>query len=441
MFRYLFSDRRRLRAARTALEHLAPLLDARVCVRLWDGSVVPLGREADPRFALAVSSPGVVSSLLRRPSLDNVFQHYAAGRIDFQGGDLMDFIAAARVKNSRTRLRQVNKWLLARQAVPFLFYPADHSSVQHQVAANQATRPPRRHSAEFVQFHYDLGNEFYQLFLDPELMQYSCAYFTDWGNSLEQAQQDKLEMICRKLRLRPGETLFDPGCGWGGLVCYAAQHHGVQAYGTTLSRQQAEFAQEKIRRLGLQDRAKVELRDYSEVEGTFDKIASIGLMEHIGIANYPRYFQKMYALLRDRGILINHAIARCGKLKHGRAARPRAAQAVIQKYIFPGGELDHIGNTVAAMERCHFEVRDVEAWREHYSLTTKIWCQRLSANREKAEALVGSESYRMWTAYLAGFSFGFTDGALGLYQIVSTKHASKGVSGMPPTRQHLYASS
>ncbi len=177
-------------------------------------------------------------------------------------------------------------------------------------------------------------------------MQYSCGYFTDWNNSLEQAQRDKIDMICRKLRLQPGEKMLDIGCGWGGLICHAAQKYGVKAHGVTLSQEQHDYTIEKVRRLGLEDLVTVELRDYNTLDGTYDKISSIGMYEHVGIANYPTYFRKIWSLLRDRGILLNHGITRRAKRQKGRFARMRPEHKLIAKYIFPGGELDHIGHTV-----------------------------------------------------------------------------------------------
>jgi cyclopropane-fatty-acyl-phospholipid synthase len=438
MFSLFFSGAARLRAARAALQHLAGALDARVCVRLWDGSVVPLGRDADPGFCLAIRSPGVIGSLLRRPTLDNCLEHYAAGRIDFEGGDLIAFAERARVPGLKARLRGLRKGWLLRQALPFLFCPADRSAVRHRFDDGAGRRAGLANNPKLIQFHYDAGNDFYRLFLGRE-MQYSCAYFTDWGNDLERAQQDKLEMICRKLRLGEGERLLDVGCGWGGLICYAARRYGVRAHGITLSQQQLDFAREKARREGLQGRVSVELCDYAQVEGSYDKIASIGMFEHVGFANHAGYFRKLYALLRDRGVLLNHSIARGAKSSRRRFLKARPEHRFIQKYIFPGSELDHVGHTLEELEACRFEVHDVEGWREHYARTTRLWCQRLSARRDEAVRLVGEERYRLWVAYLAGVSFAFADGSLRIFQVVATKHAAKGASGMPPTREGLYA--
>jgi cyclopropane-fatty-acyl-phospholipid synthase len=431
-------DQQRLEAARTILQHIATAVEAPFSVRLWDGSMIPLGPDVDPRFFISLSGPGVIGSILRRPTLENVLRHYASGQIDFHGGDLMAFGEVARSRRAKARLRGLSKSLLLRHALPLLTTPPDKAELQHGFASDETGRDEaQRKNQDFIQFHYDVSNEFYQLWLDPE-MQYSCAYYTDWDNSLEQAQLDKLEMICRKLRLLPGEKMLDIGCGWGGLLCYAAQHYGVHAHGVTLSQRQYDFAQEKIKRLGLEDRVTIDLRDYATLEGSYDKIVSVGMYEHIGIANYPQYFRKVYSLLRDRGIFLNHGITRRAKANRRNFQRITPEKRLILKYIFPGSELDHIGHTVEVMEATGFEVHDVEAWREHYALTTKYWCQRLTARREEAIKLVGSERYRLWVAYLAAVSFNFTDGPLRIYQVVTSKHGSKGLSGMPPTRRHLY---
>jgi cyclopropane-fatty-acyl-phospholipid synthase len=432
------SPARQLEAARTALAHIAELLDARFSVRLWDGSRVPLGSNVHPLLDVAIQGPGVIGSLLRWPTLDNLVRHYATGRIEIHGGDLIEFFEAARVPRSRERLKQLRPGVLLKSALPFLLAPAEKVRPQHVFTGDEVARTrARRNDKDYIQFHYDLGNDFYQLFLDPE-MQYSCGYFNDWNNSLEQAQRDKMEMICRKLRLAPGERLLDIGCGWGGLICYAAQHYGVQAHGVTLSQAQFDFAQEKIHCLGLEDRVTVELRDYATLKGKYDKIASIGMYEHVGVANYPTYFGKLNSLLRDRGILLNHGITRPAKPNKRRFRRIRPEQRLILKYIFPGGELDHIGHTCESLENSRFEVHDAEDWREHYARTTRLWCQRLSARRDEAIALIGPERYRLWVAYLAGVSFAFLDGSARIYQVVASKHAARGRSELPLTRADLY---
>jgi cyclopropane-fatty-acyl-phospholipid synthase len=429
---------RQIDAAKSMLAELAKALNARFSVELWDGSVVPMGHEVEPGLRVVIRSPGVIGSILRWPTLDNLVRQYATGQISIVGGDLIRFFEAARVPKSRERLKQLKLSTLLKGGWPFLFARQERKETQHAYAGDRVARSGgERDNKDYIQFHYDLGNEFYQLFLDPE-MQYSCGYFSEWNNSLEQAQQDKLAMICRKLRLGPGEKFLDIGCGWGGLICHAAAKYGVKAHGVTLSQEQFEFAREKIRRLGLEGLVKVEIRDYTTLNGKYDKIASVGMYEHVGIANYPAYFSKINSLLRDRGILLNHGITRPAKKNKRGFHRIRPEHRLILKYIFPGGELDHIGHTCEVLESSRFEVHDVEDWREHYARTTRLWCQRLSARREEAIALVGPERYNLWAAYLAGVSFGFLDGSIRIYQVVASKHAARGRAELPPTRADLY---
>src|ERR1700748_3198828 len=290
-----------------------------------------------------------------------------------------------------------------------------------------------------VHYHYDLSNRFYELFLDPEMV-YSCAYFKDWDNDLATAQADKLDMICRKRRLKPGETFLDIGCGWGALVCHAATHYGVRAHGVTLAEEQLAYAREKVVRLGLEDKVTLELRDYSLLDGGYDKIASIGMFEHVGIANHATYFETINRLLKPGGLYLHHAIAlRSKSFERFRRSRGReaAAATAIGRYIFPGGELDHVGMSVGNLEMHNFEVDDVEAWREQHMHTTRRWHDRLAANIERAERQVGREKTRLWIAYLAVVSIAFMQGTVGIFQTLASRRV-RGPSGLPPTRADLY---
>ncbi len=429
---------KKLTAARRIVEDLAHHLDLDMSVRLWDGSVVPLGSRVTSPLAITIASPGVIASLLRRPTLDRLIRHYAHGQIGFEGGTLIDLGRQFEGDggSSRKRLKGMSKRRMVGHLLPFLLAPADKPERSRAYGGDaEGEGRGQAENRDFIQFHYDVGNPFYRLFLDPE-MQYSCAYFTDWGNSLEEAQRDKLEMICRKLRLKPGDRLLDIGCGWGGLICHAAEHYGVTAHGVTLSDAQIELARERIAAKGLEDRVTVEIRDYAELSGSYDKIASVGMYEHIGIANIDTYFKKVRGLLAPDGLFLNHAISRRAKRRKRRFSA-RAEQKALQKYIFPGGELDDIGHTVGAMEKQGFEVHDVEGWREHYAMTTQFWCERLTARRDEAVAMVGEETYRIWVAYLAGCSLAFSRGTARIYQTLASRSA-KGPSPLPPTRADLY---
>jgi cyclopropane-fatty-acyl-phospholipid synthase len=396
-----------------------------------------LGKNVDTEFFIAINGPGVMGALLRRPTYENLLLQYINGSVGIHG-DLIDFVAVAREKRPTKKLKKINKFFFLRQALPLLLSFSEKISVQHEYQDDEVGRKEsRRDNKKFIQFHYDMSNNFYALFLGDE-MQYSCGYFTDPDNSLDQAQYDKLDIICRKLRLKPEEKLLDIGCGWGGLICHAAQNYGVKAHGVTLSQEQFDYTTAKVKRLGIEDRVTVELRDYSTLEDTYDKIASIGMFEHIGLANMSKYFQKINSLLRDRGILLNHGISRHAKLTRRAARKIRPERRLLLKYIFPGSEIDNVGHSIDLLEINGFEVHDVEALREHYALTTRHWYKRLMARKEEAINFVGIEKFRLWALYLAGVSIGFTDGSIHICQIVATKHSAKGASGLPFTRADLY---
>jgi cyclopropane-fatty-acyl-phospholipid synthase len=428
---------RQLAAAKELAREFAEKLDLNASLRLWDGSVTPLGKNVTGPFQIAIADAGVIGSLLRWPTLDNFIRQYVDKGVDFSGGTLIDLGSQLNKGGRSVKLKGRDALKLIGKLAPFLMARTDDATDDHGFEGEITGR--RRKVADnkdYIQFHYDLSNDFYALFLDPEMV-YSCAYYTDWNNDVAQAQLDKLEMICRKLRLKARERFLDIGCGWGGLICHAAKNYGVTAHGITLSEEQLAFAKEKIARLGLQDRVTVELKDYSMMTGTFDKIASIGMYEHIGLKNIPGYMGKMQSLLAPEGLFLNHAISRRAPKQGWFKRRLRPEQKAIAKYIFPGGELDDIGHSVFAMERAGFEVLDVEAWRLHYARTCKLWCERLTARRDDALKYVSEEKYRIWVAYLAGVSLAFSRGTLRINQTLASKNAKR-PPAVPPTRADLY---
>lgn len=431
------ASERQIEAAKTLVRELGDRLDLNASVRLWDGSLTPLGRNVTGPFEIAIAGPGVIGSLVRWPSLDNFIRHYVSKGVDFTGGTVIDLGLQLNRGGRSVRIKGLEAVKLAAKLRHFLFAPADNPADRGGFAGDITGKSRKTaDNKAFIQFHYDLSNDFYALFLDPEMV-YSCAYFIDWENDVAEAQRDKLEMICRKLRLKPGDRLLDIGSGWGGLVCHAARNYGVKAHGITLSEEQLAFAREKVKRLGLEDQITFELTDYSAVTGTYDKIASIGMYEHIGLKNIPAYMSKVRSLLAEDGLFLNHAISRRAPRASWLGRRMRPEQRAIAKYIFPGGELDDVGHSVTAMERAGLEVHDVEAWRLHYARTCKLWCERLTAERERAIAHVGEEKYRIWVAYLAGVSLAFSRGTLRIFQTLASKSAKR-PPALPPTRADLY---
>ena len=288
--------------------------------------------------------------------------------------------------------------------------------------------------AAAIAHHYDVGNDFYALFLDP-LMVYTCAYYRDPDGKLEQAQADKLDLVCRKLRLAPGEMLLDIGCGWGGLSMWAARHYGVRAHGVTLSRAQAEWAAARIAEDGLGDRCRVEHGDFRDLApgARYDKIAAVGVIEHVGIGNYPAFFGRVSQMLNDGGLYLNHGIT------HEFHWRRTSQTEFLYRHVFPNGDLAGLTETLTEMERARWEILDVEGLRLHYARTCRQWVERLRARADEARALVGERIYRTWLLYLTCSAVSFESGAIGLYQVLLRKQGDTTGGAVPGTREDLYA--
>ena len=297
----------------------------------------------------------------------------------------------------------------------------------------------RARDAKAIQYHYDVSNEFYALFLDREMV-YSCAYFRTGDEDIHTAQAQKLDHICRKLRLEPGDRFLDIGCGWGALVRWAAKHYGVDATGITLSRNQHQLANERIAAEGLSERCRVLLQDYRDVPGeaVFDKISSVGMFEHVGLKNLPVYFGAIHRLLKDGGIAMNHGIT---AIDPDSRAVGLGGGDFIGKYVFPHGELPHLSLALREMAAAGLEVMDVETLRLHYARTLWQWSARLEANLEAARRHTEEKRVRIWRTYLAGCAHAFEKRWVTIQQVVVTKTGDPRANPLPWTREHLYRTS
>ncbi|MGA8596425.1 MAG: cyclopropane-fatty-acyl-phospholipid synthase family protein [Bryobacteraceae bacterium] len=338
---------------------------------------------------------GKVKDLLRMDAYSAACG-FVQGEFSIEG----DIIAAMKFYVARSHPRFWTWWYSIRAALTH--------------ARGRFGRPSRKNAARYIQFHYDRSNEFYRQFLDSRML-YSSAYFADPAWSLEEAQAAKLEQICRKLRLRTGERFLDVGCGWGGLIAYAAQHFDVQATGCTLSHQQAEFARKIAADSGLEDRVAVLERDYRDMQGRFDKVASVGMFEHAGY-ELRGYFRKIYALLADQGLFLNSGILRSCHSYDG------PETLFLQRNVFPGGKLMHLADVIREAERAGFQVLRVENLNPHYALTCRRWVERLQANEESCRRLVDERTYRTWLLYLAASAVSFERGRTDVAQVLMAKN-------------------
>lgn len=321
---------------------------------------------------------------------------FVEGKFDVRG----DLLAAIRYYSAQphSALRQVLYAAMAR---------LEHLRIHSLLGTRDET-------AKNIQYHYDRSNEFYAQFLDSRMI-YSAAYFDSPDDSLDRAQQQKLEMICRDLVLRTGDTFLDVGCGWGGLVIYAAEHFDANSRGCTLAEQQLAWAKREIERRGLDHKVTVSLCDYRDTKGTFDKIASVGMFEHVGKARLPGYFQKMYQLLAPGGLFLNRGVVRPQGVQDG------PETFFVQRTVFPGGELVHLNDVLREGERAGFEAVGLRDLRTHYALTCKAWVKNLQANARQCQALVGERTYRTWLLYLAASAVGFEDGRTSAVQVLFMK--------------------
>ena len=403
-------------------------------LRLWNERSLSVG-QGPPAFTLVLRDPMLLRSLVTARGPVLLADAYFRGQIDVEG----DLYSALALKGHFQKLalpwRDKLALLLDAWRLPRRTEPAKTGTFLTRLAQRLSREHTRDSDRQAITFHYDVSNDFYALWLDAERV-YSCAYFETPDDTLDQAQQNKLELVCRKLRLQRGEHLLDIGCGWGALICWAARHHGVRAHGITLSQAQHDYAQQRIIDEGLQDLVTVEIRDYRDLQGNaiYDKVVSIGMFEHVGLANMPTYLGVVQRMLRPGGLFLNHGIT------HDEEGWNQTVDTeFINRYVFPNGELDCVSNIQLGMERAGFEIQDVEALRRHYALTLRHWVQRLEANRDAALHEVDEPTYRVWRLYMAACALEFEAGGTGIYQILASRRGVE--TSLPLTRQDIYAPS
>ncbi|MFL9910005.1 class I SAM-dependent methyltransferase [Paraburkholderia sp. RL17-337-BIB-A] len=383
--------------------------DLPIELTLWSGQAYKLGNFDKPAVRLRVADSSVVPALLN-PSLDTLGEAYVQQKLDVEG-ELTDVIDVA--------------YKLAR-------VEGDQPGFAARLAKRVAHS--KKEDEEAIQYHYDVSNEFYQLWLDKRMV-YSCAYFERGDETLEQAQLKKIDHILNKIRIVPGNTLLDIGCGWGALVIRAAERFGIKCVGITLSERQFELARERVAAAGLCHLVDIRLQDYRDVTGTFDRITSVGMFEHVGLANLPRYFSKLQRLLVDDGVALNHGITSTDAES---GDTPFGGGTFIDKYVFPAGELPHISMALKCMQEGGLEVLDVENLRRHYMKTLQMWTSEYERNGSQIREMLGEKKYRIWRVYLAGCAHAFSVDNVAIFQVLCQKSGQPAVS-IPNSRKYMYA--
>jgi cyclopropane-fatty-acyl-phospholipid synthase len=381
-----------------------------LALSLWNGQKLAVA--AEPKVELALHSPAVLK-VLANPSLGGLARAYVEGDLDIEGDvhDILNLGESLCLDDSCEGSKGSDAW--------------------------KWWRHTRLRDRKNIQYHYDVSNDFYGLWLDKRRV-YSCAYYASGEMTLDQAQEAKLDHICRKLALKPGEHFLDIGCGWGGLILWAAEHYGVKATGITLSDNQLDFVNRQITERGLQDRVKVRLMDYRDVpeEGQYDKVASIGMFEHVGRRNLHDYFAKIHRLLKSGGLVLNHGIT---SQSSGTRGLGSGISEFIDDYVFPGGELVHVSEVINHAADAGLECLDGENLRPHYGRTLWDWVTRLEKRADEARRLIGEKKYRIWRIYMAGSAHSFDHGWLELWQVLAGKPATAGVQpNYPFNRGYIY---
>ena len=396
------------------LEHWIAQIRARANIplrlTLWNGKVFDLMSSGGvPQVTVRIPQADALSYFLT-PSLADLGEAYVEGKIDIDGKP-SDIIAIGHVLVADT-VRQRGGW------------PHLRDRFRHN----------KKEDAKAIRYHYDVSNDFYKLWLD-ENMVYSCAYFENGDEHLRTAQIKKIDHILTKIQLKPGASLLDIGCGWGALVMRAAEKFDARCVGITLSENQYAHAREQVERAGLSDRVEIRLQDYRDVSGTFDRITSVGMFEHVGLKNLPLYFRKIRTLLNDDGFAMNHGIT---STDADSGSKSMGGGKFIDKYVFPRGELPHISLVLKTMQEAGLEALDIENLRRHYAKTCRLWAERFELAAAKIERIAGNKRFRIWRVYLAGCAYAFEHDWVSIYQVVCTK-AGRQSSQLPWSRRYIYS--
>jgi cyclopropane-fatty-acyl-phospholipid synthase len=392
--------------------------DVPVRIECYDGSAIG---PVDAPATVVIGSPRVLRRAATAPGELGFARAFVAGELDVQG-DLLFALAALRERVEQVRLNPRQRAAIVRALGPAALRPLPPPPEEVRL---RGRRHSKARDADAISHHYDLSNAFYRLVLGPS-MTYSCAVWPAADATLEQAQEAKYELISRKLGLKAGMRLLDVGCGWGGMAMHAATHHGVQAVGVTISRRQAEWAEKAVAEVGLSDRVEIRMEDYRDVrDGPYDAISSIGMFEHVGLAQLGTYFGRLFSLLRPEGRILNHGISR-PPARRARFAR----RSFVDRYVFPDGELHEVGTVVSRIQRSGFEVRHVEGLREHYALTLRAWVANLERSWDEAVAEVGLTRARIWRLYMAGAALNFEAGRTQVHQVLAVR-SDGGRAAMP----------
>ncbi|GMR16473.1 MAG: C17 cyclopropane fatty acid synthase CfaB [Gammaproteobacteria bacterium] len=372
-----------------------------VAVQLWDGNQI-IGNHNAP-CCIIFHDPGSIRELILYRSVSRLTEAYLDGAISVNGNMETLFDVGTHFKT--LHLPWIKQWHLIRLALKL--------PRRRHVSHKSSDHTTHKNGRASIAHHYDVSNEFYRLWLDPQMV-YSCAYFSDEQQSLDEAQREKLDYLCRKLRLQPGQTLLDIGCGWGALAIHAARYYGVTVHGITLSKAQQKIALERIRNEGLQEKVKIELCDYRDLpeKAKYDRVVSVGMFEHVGLKNFPTYFGTVKRVLNPGGLFLNHGITSETRWRRTPVTR------FINRYIFPDGELTRVSEVTDAMEKAGFEILDTEGLRRHYTYTLRHWVKALEENYNKAVQQTSEVTYRLWRLYMAGSAYFFNEGNIGVYQLL-----------------------